>query len=441
MRRTGHRRRSDREWSDLYILFLAGIYNLIFADISLAGMPIRTLILLLADFSCIAMRLYRREMELPRWKACGMYERTMAALLGAAVFAIVALANSDAFWAGVDFLALLLIGPCIYGRNTFPRDIFGVYSLCSSVICVLLLTNEMTGGLCEPVLALLLRDHAVTAWLVLTIMVDMAAYCFQEKGQIWYGTNILLASFLLAVQKNVYGMAVVALIPLMLPVFCRPSKVLVRRAAQAELIYVFLICNMSLIMGYTPLAGKIVSYDLETSVYMELLLAAMGVWFMTYWNQYVQQAEEDAALPSMRVWCRKAVTVCLICGVGIFVMAAVSQTEEASAWNRAAQLISGDIRENAGWRSGLPGQMGQRFGVWGIMAAGVFYYIAVMRIYDTKHQRVKAHKIYRLIVAVSLLQALVLPQTMATLPIYVVFFFLFMQATLQTAVQSASGRM
>lgn len=60
MKRTGYEQKQYRERSDWYILFLAGIYNLVFVDISLDGMPLRTLILLLADFLCITVYIYKR---------------------------------------------------------------------------------------------------------------------------------------------------------------------------------------------------------------------------------------------------------------------------------------------------------------------------------------------------------------------------------------------
>lgn len=429
MERTEHKQKQSHERSDRYILFLAGIHNLIFVDVSFAGMPLRTLLLLLADFVCIAVYLYHGERILPHWKGSSAYEKTMTVLLAVSVAALVisALAGSDFFWIGVDIIALLLIYPCIYGRKRFPQDVFGVYSTCSCVICVLLLCYYLTGGICEPLIALLPGNNAVVPWLVLGITMNIIAYCFQEKGQLWYGGNILLTAFLLAIQKNVPGMVIAGLIPLMLPLFCRPSKLLVGRAAQAGLMYAFLICNMSLITGYTPLADKIVRYDLEVSVYMELLLAAMGVWFFEYWDKYAQNEAENTTIPELREWCRKAVTACLVSGIGIYVAVELFWADDASNWKGPAQVIMAAVRANPGWKSGLFGQMGQFCGILGITAAGVLLYIGIMRIYSTKWWHVKAHKLYRLLTAVCLLQAVFLPQTMMSLPVYIVFFFLFME--------------
>lgn len=429
MRKTGYEEKQYREQSEPYILFLAGIHNLVFVDVSIDGMPLRTLILLLADFLCITVYIYKREMELPRWRECSTFEKMMAVMLviSAVTLAFWAVSESDHFWTGVDAVALMLVYPCISGRKRFPQDIFCVYSACSSVVCILLVVYYLTGGICEPLIALLLEDHAVVPWLVLGITVNIMAYCFQEKGQIWYGINIVLAAFLLALQKNVYGMALAALVPLMLPIFCRPSKELVGRAAQAGLMYAFLVCNMSLITGYTALVEGIVAYDLEISVYMELMLAAMGVWFFGYWDRYAQGMDKGATVPEMRIWCRKAVTACLVGTAGIFAVVKLSEAGEDASWKRVAQIIAEDIGESSEWSSGVFGQMGQRFGIWGIAAACVLFYIGITRIRNTKQWRVKAHKLYRLVAAVCLMQALFLPQTMASLPVYAVFLFLFMQ--------------
>lgn len=422
MKRTGDK-------SELYILFLAGIYNLIFVDVPIAGMPLRTLLLLLADFLCLAVYLYKGELALPRWKECRVYEKTMAVLIAASVaaLAVSGFSGSDHFWAVADTVALLLAAPCVYGRKKFPQDIFCVYSACSCVTCILLLCHYLAGGMWEPFTALLLRNDAVVSWLVLGITMNMIAYCFEEKGQAWYGCNILLAAFLLAIQKNVPGMAVAGLVPLLFPIFCKPSKALAGRAIQAGFLYAFLLCNMSLITGYIPLLKGIATYDLEISVYMELLLAVMGVWFSGCWDRYARRADNDTALPQMRAWYRKAVTAYLAGITGILAASELFYEDDASAWKNAAQIIINDLRENPGWKAGLIGQMGQRFGVPGIAAACVLFYIGITHIYRTKHWRVKAHKLYRLVAAVCLLQALFLPQTMASLPVYAVFIFLFME--------------
>lgn len=157
MRKTGNIQRQCSEKSQRYILFLTGINNLIFADISLAGMPLRTLALLLTDFFCIAVYIYKREMELPRWKECGVSEKAMTVLLvaSAVLLAASALTDSDNFWMYTDLVALLLICPCTYGRKRFPQDIFCVYSASSFVTCILLLVYYLTGGLGKPLIALL----------------------------------------------------------------------------------------------------------------------------------------------------------------------------------------------------------------------------------------------------------------------------------------------
>lgn len=131
MKRTGQIQKQYSERSDCYILVLTGIHNLIFADVSLAGMPLRTLFLLMADFFCVAVYIYQREMILPGWKECSIYEKTMAVLLAASAVALVgsALVGSDYFWEGVDFIALLLVCPCIHGRKVSAGHILCVQCL------------------------------------------------------------------------------------------------------------------------------------------------------------------------------------------------------------------------------------------------------------------------------------------------------------------------
>lgn len=427
MRTRAQRHRHYRERADLYILFLVGIYNLIFVDASIAGMPLRTLLLLTADFLCIAMCLYKGGFMLPRWKISSAYERTMLVLLAGSVMlmAVFVFTGSGHFWFSVDILALLLMYPCLDGRKKFPQEIFGVYSASSYLTGVMILCYYLTDGICGPFIALLLQDYAMASWLVLSITINILAYCFQENGRVWYGGNILLDAFLLAIQKDIPAMAVTGLVPLLLPVFCRPSKELAQRAAQAAFLYGFLICNMSLVTGCTPLLEGIVSYDLEISVYMELLLAAAGVCFYSCWDRYAQGSGQDTTLPEMRVWYRKATVAYGISLVGVWAAVGVWGTDETSEWYRMTRVIISDFKENDAWKYGLFGQMGKQFGVLGIGIVCILLYIGAVQVYRTRRWRVKAHKLYRLIVAVSLLQSVFLPQNMAVLPVYTMFIFLF----------------
>lgn len=420
-RRTKHQGQYS-ERADFFILFLAGIYNLIFVDISILGMPLRTLILLLAEFLCLAVHLYKKEDILPRWSENRIYDRTITLLLAIVILLTIAfsLAESDHFWICVDLLALLLLYPCLHGRKRFPQEIFGVYSAGCYVTCILLLCYYLADGGCEPFIALLLQNHTMESWLVLGITMNTTAYCVEESGQIWYGGNILIEVFLLLIQKNILAMAVVGLVPLLLPVFCRPSKTLSAQAAQAAFLYGFLVCNMSLITGYTPLLLGIVTYDLELSVYMELLLAVAGVCFFYSWDRYTQGVDPDTTLPGMRAWYRKAATVYVVGIWGIWAASKCFSTD------RMAKLIISDAKENDIWQSGLFGQMGKQFGLLGIVAACSLVYIGIVRLYQSRKWRVKAHKLYRLFTAVCLLQAVFLPQTMAALPVYVMFWLLFM---------------
>lgn len=416
-----------RAQHDLYILFLAGIYNLIFVDLSVAGMPLRTMLLLLADFLCIVVCLYKGGFLLPRWKISSAYERTMLVLLAGNVLLMVVLVltGSEHFWFSVDILALLLMYPCLYGRKKFPQDIFCVYSASSYLTGVMVLCYYLMDGIGEPFIALLLQDHAVVSWLVLGTTINILAYCFQENGRAWYGGNILLDAFLLAMQKDIPSMVVVGLVPLLLPIFCRPSKELVARAAQAAFLYGFLVCNMSLVTACTPLLEGIVSYDLEISVYMELMLVTAGVCFFGYWDKYAQGIGQETTLPELRIWYRRAAVAYGISLVGVWAAVGAFGADDTSEWYRMAQVIIVDLKESAAWKYGLLGQMGKRFGVMGIVTVCMLLHIGAVQVYRSRKWRVKAHKLYRLIVTVILLQAVAVPQSMAALPVYAIFIFLF----------------
>ena len=65
----------------------------------------------------------------------------------------------------------------------------------------------------------------------------------------------------------------------------RTTAGLVKRDMQLLFIYLFLLSNMSLLTNYTKVIQANVSFDLEHSVYIELLLAIGGVFFFTQWDK------------------------------------------------------------------------------------------------------------------------------------------------------------
>lgn len=78
---------------------------------------------------------------------------------------------------------------------------------------------------------------------------------------------------------------------LSVPVMLLPTAILVKRAMQLFFVYLFMLSNMSLLTEYTQVIRTGVSYSLEHSVYLDLLLAAGGFVFFHYWDRIPEGAD------------------------------------------------------------------------------------------------------------------------------------------------------
>ena len=109
--------------------------------------------------------------------------------------------------------------------------------------------------------------------------------CDDRMRSVFYGGVQAVGFFVLFLNHNILSIWLMAIVFIALPVFSRPTAELVKRNAQMTFVYLFMLSNMSLLTNYTTLIKKDVSYNLEQSVYLELLLAAGGLFFFHSWDR------------------------------------------------------------------------------------------------------------------------------------------------------------
>lgn len=129
--------------------------------------------------------------------------------------------------------------------------------------------------------------------LSLIAMITIYAYCMcTDKLQsliflFCAGMNF----FVLLLNHNVFSSWLMAGVFFMIPILFRPTAELIKRDMQLFFLYAFMLCNMSLITNYTTLIQKEVSYNLEQSVYLEMVLAILGLVFFHYWDRLPEGVE------------------------------------------------------------------------------------------------------------------------------------------------------
>lgn len=156
--------------------------------------------------------------------------------------------------------------------------------LMSGIFFLYYIGNEVVA----PLVGQTIQNTGATAsYLMAEAVLLIFSYCTCEDKMQSYLLLISTAMnfFVLLINKNIVSIWLMIGILLWIPVVFRPTAELIKRAMQLLFVFVFLLCNMSLITNYTSMLTVGVSYNLEISVYLEMLLALGGLLFFYYWDR------------------------------------------------------------------------------------------------------------------------------------------------------------
>lgn len=165
----------------------------------------------------------------------------------------------------------------------FGLLISGIFFLCY------VSTGRMT-TLLEPIIR---NTGATASYLMLASVFIIFSYCTCEESlrSYLFLSSAVMNFFVLLLNKNIVSIWLMTGVLLGIPLLLRPTAELIKRVMQLFFVFVFLLCNMSLITNYTNILTVTISYDLEISVYLEMLLAFGGLVFFHYWDRLPEGAD------------------------------------------------------------------------------------------------------------------------------------------------------
>lgn len=134
------------------------------------------------------------------------------------------------------------------------------------------------------------NSDIIASYILLPAILSTATYCLEESKAKRI-TSLLVAGttfITLLFNKNHISLWLMILFFLAIPCVFRPRAELIKRDMQLFFLFVFLWCNMSLLVNYTEWIKRPVAFSLEASVYAELILAILGVIFFHYWDRIPQ---------------------------------------------------------------------------------------------------------------------------------------------------------
>lgn len=317
----------------------------------------------------------------------------------------------------VQIITLTVMYYLLNGKNTVAKNQIMAFSIFGMIMNVVLLWHYLVDESFDFLIQAAINDNIAATWLVLMIAVNSTAYCIDSNKQLWHGFNAVVGFFLLLMQKNIPSMIAAGMLFIIIPLVYTPKKQLIKRNMQLFFIYAFMACNMTLLTECTDICDEALTYDLGTSVYLELALAVFGIAFFRFWDRLDENEKEN--IKKAHVFWRKmlialfiltaAFTVSLIKGNSSIVPEAfdklIAETREGFASNRNIFVAAGNA-----------------YGVFGVCVVAYFLYNILESL--KKQKRMKAtrqQKLLRVITLMYVLQSFLLTQSMPITAVYLVF--------------------
>lgn len=308
-------------------------------------------------------------------------------------------------------------------RNYFldiHADMIFFCSILNAVISILLLYHYIVDtGFVLPVAALL-QEEGILPWLILALSINVLGFCVYDGKEIWYGANAVVDFFLLFIQGNAAAIVIAGSAFLQTALRYMPRRRTVRRLMQMFFVYAFLLCNMTLITNYTEFFSVEVSYDLELSVYMELVMACFGICFFHTWDKDSDENDdEDKVLVQFRGFFKKVSVIVFIILIATATAAAKGRTGILpDVFGRLVTLCL----QGVDTQTGILEMTAALYGMPGVLMTGYFLYSVLDLLRKDRLVRTSRHrKLFRIVSWVFVVQALFLTQSAASMPIYIIF--------------------
>lgn len=196
--------------------------------------------------------------------------------------------GTSAYQLPVILISLSLLYFSFKRLKAFKSLYFDILLYLSLIVEAILLYGFISGISVKELFINNVADSGgIASFLLLPCMVSTYQYCMcRDRLRSWfYLMTAVISYFTLFLNHNIVSFWLMAVVFLAIPLVLRTTAGLVKRDMQLLFIYLFLLSNMSLLINYTELIRADISFELEHSVYIELLLAIGGAFFFTQWDK------------------------------------------------------------------------------------------------------------------------------------------------------------
>lgn len=196
--------------------------------------------------------------------------------------------NLESFAFEMVIIALAALYLLIASKPVFRESYFDILLYSALIVFALLLMKYFGGGEVDAAVAILLQTKSgISSYTIVVCIVGLWQYlkCKDKLRSFFYMGVLVMAFLVLLINQSRVSIWIMATVFIVVPIILRPTAELVKRDMTVCFIYLFMLCNMSLLTNYTNLLYVDVAYDLEQSVYLELLVVIGGIIFFRYWDR------------------------------------------------------------------------------------------------------------------------------------------------------------
>lgn len=265
---------------------------------------------------------------------------------------------------------------------------------------------------------LLQDEQALTAFLLLTGMIAAGKYCETEDKvkKHFYFMAALSGNFLLFVNGNIVGKALMGFFFPVLLLLHEPTKAFVKRVMEIAFTYFFLWANMPLVTRIFPKLLEEKPYSMEGGVFLELLMAVAGVFFFSYWEKLGEEEKPLYAFQKAVGW--------ILAAAGLLFFLLLSKGSRLDGikggyGGALLQQFSAELRNYCGAHNGTFFDVLEHYGIYGVIWLFGIVFTAGKRM-QKQIRRKKVSPVLAALFAMYLPQSLFFSQSPVTVPVYAV---------------------
>ena len=297
--------------SDKFLLFLIMISMLLTKDIMVVDFPVYSLLLFLTAVVWMAVKVFLCQKEGLAFMPIRHWTDLMAVLIIFYEIAAIVMKlfrdpdNGEIDFSGnAEMLAFVVLYFCLSSGIRFREIYFDLILYGGLLFCTVYLFPHFTGIQMPGYGSLIFEDDgAAASCFLLVSMVGVYQYCFcRDRLRSCFYLAVSAVGFLaLFLNRNVLSFWLMTAYFFAMPILLRPTAQLIRKDMQMLFLFGFMLSNMSLLTEYTQVIITELSYSLEHSAYLDLLLAGGGVLFFHYWDKIPAEADlERLVMRKMR---------------------------------------------------------------------------------------------------------------------------------------------